>query len=71
MTKYNLGYTMTVMKTAISLPDTLYRAANRLARALAELTRGSASEPTFVFRAGHPERAVPPSPRRPVDDVVI
>ena len=32
MIQYNSGYTMTGMKTAISLPDALYRAANRLAR---------------------------------------
>ena len=34
LTRYNLGYTIGVMKTAISLPDALYRAANRLARRL-------------------------------------
>ena len=34
LTQYNPGYTMAVMKTAVSLPDFLYRAANRLARRL-------------------------------------
>lgn len=40
-------------------------------RALEELTDGAPGEPTFVFRVGYPARAVPPSPRRPVDEVVI
>ena len=34
LTKNNPSYTMTFMKTAISLPDSLYRAANHLARRL-------------------------------------
>lgn len=34
LTRYNLGYTLERMKTAISLPDSLYQAANRLARQL-------------------------------------
>ena len=34
LTGYNYGYTMKFMKTAISLPDALYDAANRLARRL-------------------------------------
>ena len=34
LTEYNSSYTVIFMKTAISLPDSLYRAANRLARSL-------------------------------------
>ena len=34
LTRYDCGYTINCMKTAISLPDTLYRAANHLARKL-------------------------------------
>ncbi len=41
------------------------------AQALAEFTGDPAWQPTFVFRVGYPERSVPPSPRRPVKDVVV
>jgi nitroreductase len=44
-------------------PDT-YR------RALMKLARIDGFEPTFVFRLGYAERPAPPSPRRPLDDVM-
>lgn len=41
------------------------------ARALASLIGDASWKPTFAFRLGFPTRPVPPSPRRPVGDVVI
>ena len=41
------------------------------ARALASLVGDPRWKPTFAFRLGFPTRPVPPSPRRPVSDVVI
>jgi hypothetical protein len=41
------------------------------ARVLAELTGDPAWRPTFAFRMGFAARAAPPSPRRPVDAVVL
>lgn len=41
------------------------------AAALAGLVGDPAWTPTFAFRLGFPTRDAPPSPRRPVDDVVI
>jgi len=41
------------------------------ARAMADLVGDPNWKPTFAFRLGFPTRAVPPSPRRPVSDVVI
>jgi hypothetical protein len=38
--------------------------------ALAKLARADGWEPTFVFRCGYAERPAPPSPRRPVDQVI-
>jgi nitroreductase len=38
---------------------------------LAELTGDSSWQPTFMFRFGYPIREVLPSPRRPVQDVLI
>lgn len=38
--------------------------------ALAKLARADGWEPTFVFRFGHAERPAPPSPRRPLDQVI-
>lgn len=40
------------------------------ARALARLTGTTDRQPTFVFRAGYPAREAPPSPRRPVEQVL-
>ncbi len=34
MTRYNSGYTMTLMKTAISIPNDVFEAAEKLARRL-------------------------------------
>lgn len=34
MTRYNPGYTITLMKTAISIPDDVFEAAEKLARRL-------------------------------------
>jgi hypothetical protein len=34
LTKYNYGYTMLFMKTAISIPDAIFKAADKLARRL-------------------------------------
>jgi len=45
--------------------------APRAAEALAALTGEPAWKPTFAFRAGLPTRAATPSPRRPVDAVVL
>jgi len=44
-------------------PDT-YRAA------LVKLAKSQDFEPTFVFRLGHAQRPAPPSPRRPLQDVM-
>ena len=41
------------------------------ARALASLVGDPAWKPTFAFRLGFPTREAPPSPRRPVEEVVI
>jgi hypothetical protein len=41
------------------------------ARALASLVGDPAWKPTFAFRLGFPTREASPSPRRPVEDVVI
>jgi hypothetical protein len=38
--------------------------------ALAKLAQVQGFEPTFVFRLGHAERPAPPSPRRPLQDVM-
>ena len=43
----------------------------RAAAVLAELTGDPAWKPTFAFRMGFPTRAVAPSPRRGVDDVLL
>jgi len=43
----------------------------RAAEALAALTGDAAWKPTFAFRAGVPTRPAGPSPRRPVDVVVL
>jgi hypothetical protein len=45
--------------------------APRAAEALAALTGEAAWKPTFAFRAGLPTRPAAPSPRRPVDAVVL
>lgn len=34
LTKYNFGYTIAIMKTAISIPDPIYEAAEKLAQRL-------------------------------------
>jgi len=38
--------------------------------ALAKFTEAEDWEPTFIFRLGVAERAVGPSPRRPLEEVV-
>jgi hypothetical protein len=38
--------------------------------AFAALARTEGWEPTFVFRLGYARRQAPPSPRRPLSDVV-
>lgn len=38
---------------------------------LAALTGDPAWKPTFAFRLGYPQRQVPPSPRRPVEEVIV
>lgn len=43
----------------------------RWARELEAIVGDPAWKPTFAFRAGYPLREVPPSPRRPVDEVVV
>jgi nitroreductase len=45
--------------------------APRAAEALLALTGEAAWKPTFAFRAGVPTRPAAPSPRRPVDAVVL
>jgi hypothetical protein len=45
--------------------------APRAATALAALTADAAWKPSFAFRAGVPTRPAPPSPRRPVEAVVL
>jgi hypothetical protein len=45
--------------------------APRAALALAALTGEADWKPTFAFRAGLPTQAAGPSPRRPVDAVVL
>lgn len=39
-------------------------------KALTKLLRNEDMEPTFVFRLGYAEKPAPPSPRRPLDDVI-
>jgi hypothetical protein len=40
-------------------------------RALVQMTGDAGWQPTFAFRMGHPTREVPPSPRRPVERVIL
>jgi hypothetical protein len=44
---------------------------SRAAQALAALTGAPEWKPTFAFRAGLPTRPAGPSPRRPVEAVVL
>ncbi|MDP9280424.1 MAG: hypothetical protein M3P00_13485, partial [Gemmatimonadota bacterium] len=41
------------------------------ARLLAEITGDAGWQPTFVFYMGYPTRTAPPSPRRPIERVVV
>jgi nitroreductase len=43
----------------------------RAAQALESILSDRTWRPTFAFRLGFPTRDVPPSPRRPVGDVVV
>jgi nitroreductase len=46
------------------------RRADSYRKALMALARSSDFEPTFVFRLGYAQKPAPPSPRRPLDDVI-
>lgn len=45
--------------------------APQMAQVLAGITGDSAWQATFAFRMGYPTAAAPPSPRRPVEDVIV
>ncbi len=43
----------------------------QMAQALAGITGDSSWQATFIFRMGYPTTEAPPSPRRPVEDVIV
>jgi hypothetical protein len=67
------GLAMQPINQPVELVDRERQLASKpvAARALEGIVGDRKWKPTFAFRVGFPTREVPPSPRRPVGDVVI